>query len=169
MSFHNLRKIILAVSDKASVIGGIALFGMIAVTCIDVIGTKVFKKPLIGSYEIVFLAQIVAIALSSTDTLIYGRHVHVEMFVLKLPGKIRRITACFVSILGLLLFAVLSWQGFLYAKSLKTASEVTGTLKIPLYPFAFVLGISGVLVCLVYIVKLLELLKIIPEKDNDPR
>lgn len=140
--------------------GGFALFSMIVVTCVDVIGTKVFKKPFSGSYEFVFLAQLVAIALSSGDTLIYGRHVHVEMFVMKMPTCIRKIVSSIVSLLGFILFAFLAWEGFLYTRSLQASHEVTGTVKIPLYPFAFILGVSGVIVALIYFMKLIESLNI---------
>jgi len=158
-TFGNFKRFVLWVSNKLSVIGGIALFCMILVTCFDVIGTKVFRKPFSGSYEIVFLAQLIAIALSSGNTLIYGRHVHVEMFVMKMPKRIRKFVSLFVSSLGLILFAVIAWEGFLYSVSLKTAEEVTGTVKIPLYPFAFILGVSGMIVVFIYFVKIVEILK----------
>jgi len=153
------KDIIYRLSNKLSMIGGFALFCIILVTCFDVIGTKIFKKPFSGSYEIVFLAQLVAIALASGDTLIYGRHVHVEMFVLKMPERLRKIVSIIVSLSGLTLFVVAAWEGFVYAISLKAAHEVTGTVKIPLYPFAFILGISGVLLSLVYLVKIIEIFR----------
>ena len=159
-SFNKFRDFIFWLSSKLSIIGGIALFSIILVTCFDVIGTKVFKKPFSGSYEIVFLAQLVAIAMAAGDTLIYGRHVHVEMFIMKMPKRLGRIISIIVSFLGLILFVVVAWEGFVYAFSLKAVHEVTGTVKIPLYPFAFVLGISGVLISLIYLVRLIELMKV---------
>lgn len=165
---NRLESFINNLSGKLTVIGGFALFCMIAVTCFDVIGTKVFKKPFSGSYEIVFLAQLIAIAMASGDTLIYGRHVHVEMFIMKMPARLRKIVSLIVSSLGLILFTVLAWEGFLYTRSLKTAHEVTGTVKIPLYPFAFILGVSGIIVALIYFIKILELLGN-KDKKIDPR
>ena len=163
-SFDKFRDFTFLLSNKLSIIGGVALFCMILVTCFDVIGTKVFKKPFSGSYEIVFLAQLIAIALSSGDTLIYGRHVHVEIFVMKMPVRLRKIVSFVVSTLGIILFVVVAREGFLYSVSLKTAQEVTGTVKIPLYPFAFILGISGVIVALIYLIKIIELLNTKGEK-----
>ncbi len=157
---NRAKRFIYLLSAKLTIIGGFALFSMVVVTCIDVIGTKIFKRPFSGSYELVFLAQLVAIALSSGDTLIYGRHVHVEIFVLKMPTRIRKVITLIVSFLGFILFFVLAWQGFLYTKSLKSAHEVTGTVKIPLYPFALILGVSGGMVALIYLIKIFDLMNI---------
>jgi len=152
---NHIKKWIERISAKMTMIGGLALFFMIIITCFDVMGTKVFKKPFSGSYEFVFLAQLVAMALASGDTLIYGRHVHVEIFVMKMPMRLKKLVSLIVSFLGFILFLVLAWEGMLYTISLKTAHEVTGTVKIPLYPFAFILGVSGVIVALIYFVKML--------------
>jgi TRAP-type C4-dicarboxylate transport system permease small subunit len=157
--FQSYKKYVFSFSEIISAAGGIALFAIILVTCLDVIGSKVFKIPLQGSYEIVFLAQLVAIALSAGDTLIYGRHVHVDMFIIRLPKRPQKIIAFITTIMGFILFLVISWQGFVYADSLREAGEVTGTIKIPLFPFAYILGISGFVVCLVYVVKFIEIFK----------
>ncbi len=160
-----LKRVVYWLSGKLTIIGGFALFCMILVTCFDVIGTKVFKKPFSGSYELVFLAQLVAISLSSGDTLIYGRHVHVEIFIMKMPVRLRKVVSFIVASFGFILFVVLAWEGFSYTVSLKTAHEVTGTVIIPLFPFAFILGISGVMVAAIYLIKILDFLNIKgPEK-----
>ena len=51
------------VSEWFSWIGIAAMLVMMAVTCIDVVGSKVFRCPLLGAIDIVMLVQIVAIAL----------------------------------------------------------------------------------------------------------
>jgi len=133
----------------ASRIGAGALILMVGVTFIDVIATKLLHRPLAGSYEYVALAQLVAVGLAGAETFLAGRHVQVEMFVVKLPRGARRGVIALVALLGSALFAVLAWEGFLYGRSLQAAGEVTGTVKIPLYPFGYVLGASGVLLLLV--------------------
>lgn len=129
--------------------GAVALIFMVGVTFVDVICSKLFRSPLAGSYELVALAQLVAVALTGADALLSGRHVQVEMFVAKLPPRGRRVIIAFTALLGAVLFAVVAWEGFLYGWSLEVAREVTGTVKIPLYPFAHILGFSGLLLLLV--------------------
>jgi TRAP-type C4-dicarboxylate transport system permease small subunit len=53
---------------------------MMAITCIDVVGAKVFGWRLLGAIDIVMLSQIVAIAFAVSMSLILGRHIQVEFF-----------------------------------------------------------------------------------------
>ena len=121
---------------------------MVGVTFLDVIGSKLFDHPVTGSYEFVALAQMVVIGLAGADTFVEGRHVQVEMVVNKMPHRLRSFISAFVTILGILLFSVLTYEGFLYGESLRKVGETSGTVGIPLYPFAYVLAISSLLLVL---------------------
>jgi len=131
---------------------GVANFAamfMVGVVFLDVIGSKFFNFPIKGSYELVALAQLLAIALSGADTFVAGRHVQVEMLVDRMPSGIRRGIIAFVTALGLLVFAVLTYEGILYGESLRKVGEVSGTIYIPLFPFAYILAFSSFLMILV--------------------
>ncbi len=129
--------------------GAAALFFMAAVTFLDVVLSKLFNFPVPGSYELVALAQLAAISLGSADTLLSGRHVQVDMFVNKMPKKLRRIINIFVTLLSAILFLTIALESFEYGSSLKEAGEVTGTVKVPLFPFAYILGISALITLLI--------------------
>lgn len=137
-------------------IGAASLVFMAGVTLVDVICSKIFHSPLAGSYEFVALAQLVAIALAGADALVSGRHVQVEMFVAKLSPALRRVVVAVVAFFGLLLFATMTWEGFLYGLSLQEAKEVSGTVKVPLFPFAYILGFSGLLLFLLHAQQLFQ-------------
>ena len=154
-----MERAIKALTGKAAWVGGGALVAMVVITFVDVIGTKLFRRPLAGSYEFVALAQLVAVSLAGADTLISGRHVRVEMLVDRLPARLRRLIIALVASLGIVLFGVAAWEGFLYGESLRAAREVTGTVKIPLYPFAHILGLGGSLLCLALGRELLDVLR----------
>ncbi|RLA86464.1 MAG: hypothetical protein DRG31_00150 [Deltaproteobacteria bacterium] len=126
----------------------LAAMFMVGVTFLDVISSKLFDHPVTGSYEFVALAQMLAIGLAGADAFVKGRHVQVEMFVNKMPPRLRRLTVAFVTILGILLFSVLTYEGFLYGESLRKVGETSGTVGIPLYPFAYVLAVSSLLLVL---------------------
>ena len=62
-------------------VGLAGLLLMMAITCIDVIGAKVFKTPFPGALDLVMIAQLLAVAFAVAGSLLLGRHVEVEFFV----------------------------------------------------------------------------------------
>ena len=67
-------------SDWFEWIGLAGMLLMVAITCIDVVGAKIFRWRLFGALDIVMLSQIVAIAFAVSMALILGRHIQVEFF-----------------------------------------------------------------------------------------
>jgi TRAP-type C4-dicarboxylate transport system permease small subunit len=117
----------------------IGLFGLLVVmfiTCIDVIGAKLFLRPIFGAIDIVVLSQLVAISFACAFALILGRHVRVEFFVARL----------------------------VYGYSLQTGGEVSATARIPLYPFAYGIALASIPVCLVFLLEFLKSLTRIAKK-----
>jgi TRAP-type C4-dicarboxylate transport system permease small subunit len=144
-------------------IGLCGLLLMMFITCIDVVGAKIFRLPIPGAIDFVMLSQLFSVSFAVAATLILGRHVEVEFFVPLLPKVVRGIVDCVIQLLGLLLFVLISWRLMTYGHTLQTAHEVTSTVRIPLYPFAYGIALAFIPVCLVYlqrfIVSFLRLIK----------
>jgi TRAP-type C4-dicarboxylate transport system permease small subunit len=126
----------------------VGIVGIIVATLIDVIGAKVFQKPLSGGTEVVYFLQVLAIAGALAFTQIENRHIRLE-FVDAFPKTIRGLFHFFAAILGLALFIILAWKSFEYAQALNRTSEVTATSRIPLYPLAIWIALSCIPLCLV--------------------
>jgi TRAP-type C4-dicarboxylate transport system permease small subunit len=137
-------------------VGLIGFLVIMVITTLDVIGAKLFLKPIFGALDMVMQAQLVAMSFAAAATLITGRHVAVEFFVPLLPRPLQKIVAVFVNLVGLALFAILVWRLTEYAYALQTDNEVTPTARIPLYPFAYGAAFACIPVSLVYLCSLLE-------------
>ena len=137
-------------------IGVAGLLLMMAITCIDVIGAKVFLWRLFGAIDIVMLSQIVAIAFAATIALILGKHIRVEFFVARLPRRAQAVIDSIILIFELGLFILIIWRSYVYGHSLQTWGQVTATARIPLYPFAYGIALASIPVCLVFLVQLLN-------------
>jgi TRAP-type C4-dicarboxylate transport system permease small subunit len=137
-------------------VGLIGFLLIMVITTIDVIGAKLFLKPVFGALDIVMQAQLVAMSFAAAATLITGRHVAVEFFTPLLPDQLQKIVAVFVNLVGLALFAILVWRLTEYAYALQMDHEVTPTARIPLYPFAYGAAFACIPVSLVYLYYVLE-------------
>ena len=137
----------------------IGLFGllvMVFITCIDVIGSKVFLKPVFGAIDIVVLAQLVAISFAAASALILGKHIEVEFFVVLLPRRVQAVINSIMHLFGLVLFALIIWRLIVFGYAFQTGDEVSATARIPLSIFAYSIALACVPVCLVFILKFLN-------------
>jgi TRAP-type C4-dicarboxylate transport system permease small subunit len=137
-------------------LGIAAMLLMMVITCIDVVGEKVFLQPLLGAIDIVMLSQIVAISFAAGMALIVGRHIRVEFFFDLLPRRAQALINSFVLLLGLGLFIVVIWRLGVLGHSFQTSGEYSPTAYIPLYPFAYAIALASIPV---FLVLLLEFLK----------
>jgi len=137
-------------------LGLAAILVMMAVTCIDVVGSKLFHRPLLGSIDMVQLSQIVAISFAAGMAQILGRHVQVEFVYNLLPRRAQAVIDSIWPLLSLGLFIVVIWRLWVLGNSFKTTGEYTATAYIPLYPFAYALALACIPVCLVLLMEFLK-------------
>ena len=137
-------------------IGLAGLLVVMFITCIDVIGAKVFLRPVFGAIDIVMLGQLVAISFAAAFVLILGRHVKVEFFVTMLPRRAQAVIDSIILLLGLALFILIIWRLCVYGYFLQTGGEESATARIPLYPFAYGIALASIPVCLVLLAEFLN-------------
>jgi TRAP-type C4-dicarboxylate transport system permease small subunit len=132
-------------------VGLAGLLVMMLITCVDVVGAKIFKMPVPGALDIVIIAQLLAVSFAIAASLLLGRHVEVEFFVPLLPRIAQLIIDSFICLCCMLLFAVISWRLFVYGFSMQAANEVSPTIRIPLFGFAYGAAASCIPVFLIYV------------------
>jgi TRAP-type transport system small permease protein len=133
-------------------------------TCIDVIGAKLFKWPLPGGTEIVYMIQIVAIAGALAIAQVEKQHIRVEFIVDRASRKMKALMTGIVSILALALFALLFWHSCKFGMKLLGTGDITTSAKIPLYPFAFWIGLSCIPMSFVLLVEFMNSVREMGEK-----
>jgi TRAP-type C4-dicarboxylate transport system permease small subunit len=129
---------------------------MLGVTCLDVIGTKCFRSPILGAIDIVTLSQVVAIAFTIAIAQIAGRHIRVELFFSRMSEGSQAFIGSFIYLLQALFFAVIVWRIYRLGRALQIAEEVSATLFIPLYPFIFAIAVGFVPICMISLLKSLN-------------
>jgi TRAP-type C4-dicarboxylate transport system permease small subunit len=137
-------------------VGLTGLLIMMLITCIDVIGAKIFLLPVLGAIDIAMLSQVVAISFACAMALILGRHVQVEFIVTRLPRRVQAVTDSIVFFLGLFFFVLVVWRLCVHGYHFQTGGELSATARIPLYLFAYGIALASIPVCLVCLQKFLK-------------
>lgn len=118
-----------------------------------------FLQPIPGTYELVSFFGTVAAAFAMAHTSIRGGHVSVSLVTRLLPKRLRILIHIFTNLLALVLFGLLSWRSILYAEELKSSGEVSMTLQLPYYPFAYGVAFASFVLCVVLITYIINDIK----------
>jgi TRAP-type C4-dicarboxylate transport system permease small subunit len=151
-------------SDWFEWIGLAAMLLMMVITCIDVVGAKVFHWRLFGAIDTVMLSQIVAIAFPAGMVLILRRHIQVDFLIDRLPNRARAVIDSIVLLLALGLFSLIIWQLCVLGYTFQISGEHSQSAYIPYYPFAYCIAFASIPVFLVLLQKLLKSIRRIIEE-----
>lgn len=153
---NQLDKFTRSFSGSLEWIGVFGILLMFLANFIDVVGAKLFLWPLPGATEVISFSQVVAIAPAIAFTLLLGRHIRVEFIIDRFPKRIRAAISSISSFLSLVLFVLILWQSYLYGESLRKAGEIGSTSYLPFYPFAYLIALCSLPVCLVFLIEVMR-------------
>lgn len=127
---------------------GVAIFLMIAVTCLDVVLRR-FGTSIPGAYDIVRLLGGVTIATSLPLTTAVKGHVAIEYFFHRLNHRGRSVVDAMMRTLQVVAFLFASYSFFVKGHNLLRDGEVTPTLQCPVFWLAWLIAVMALLTAVV--------------------
>ncbi len=119
-----------------TVIGGVFLLSMIALTCGNIL-LRLVWTPIPGAFELMGFFGAVAGSFALGYTQIHRGHIAVDVLINTFSPGTRRILHGLNSLVCALFFGVVAWQVGVKAHTLMVTGEVTETLRIIYYPFTY--------------------------------
>jgi len=136
-------------------IAGIALTAMMFLTVADVV-LRTFKRPIVGTYELVGLLGAVAIGFAIPQTSRVKGHVLMDFVTNKLPSALQKLFEVLTRLLAIVIFFIIAWNLWILGSDYIRTSETTLTLQFPLYPVAYGIAICCFIECFVLFIEMLE-------------
>lgn len=136
-------------------IAGFLLVVMIVLTCGNIF-FRVVWVPIRGTFELMGYLGAVVTAFALGYTQIRRGHISVDILVLGFPKKLQRALNGVNCVLCMAFFSVIGWQITKYATNLRATGEVTETLRIVYYPFAYAVAFGCFSLALVFLVEGLQ-------------
>lgn len=135
----------------SGILSGAALFAIMALTFVDVLGRKFLNHSLPGSLELTELLMVVVIF--AALPLVSGRGEHVEFDSLDpyLPVWVRRAQAVVVHVLCAAVLAALAWIMWDTGRQFLQNGETTARLRILKAPFIFGMSVLCALTAIVHL------------------
>lgn len=152
-----MDRLISYLSRAFMLVGGVALLLLVLLATGNV-ALRLFRLPFAGTYEIVsFLGALVtAGALAHTQR--KKDHIVVDIISEKFPALLKKLLDGVNYLLTALLFGVAAWQLYVWAEKIRSAGELSETLKIKFHPFIYGVAAGFGLLALVISLDLLKLL-----------
>lgn len=148
---HRLSKFLNSIS-------AVALIAIMVLTTADVV-LRFFKRPIVGTYEIVGLLGAVVIGFGIPLTSWLRGHIFVDFIVERFPEGRKDVVNIFTRLLGIGLFFIAGWNLIIVGMDLYRTGEVSLTRQLPFYPIAYGLAVSCFVQCLVLICDIIKIFR----------
>ncbi|HZM36495.1 MAG TPA: TRAP transporter small permease [Burkholderiales bacterium] len=122
--------------------GGVVLLGLMALIAFDVVMRYVLRLPFLGAYEMTELAMALIVFLALPYCAASGGHVAVDVLGPLLDRPAMRWLNALLHLAGAGVTGLMAWQSVVYAFESKSRGEATNMLKIDLFPFQVLTGVS---------------------------
>ena len=114
------------------VLAAVVLFGLMTITCIDVVARYFFNRPVQGAFEITEMLLACLIFCGLPLVTLRGDHVTVDLFDAITPDWLARAQHVVVSLVCSVATAYLAWRLWLRALGMHASGETTAQLKFKL-------------------------------------
>lgn len=138
------------------IIAGITLAFMMCLTVLDVI-LRTFRKPIVGTYELVAFSGAVVIGFSVPFTSWVRGHIYVDFLISRFSRKVKNVIHVATRCLVIWLFLMAGWNLIKYGMDLQKSGEVSLTLEMPFYPVAYGIGVCCFVQCVVILCDILKI------------
>lgn len=152
-------KVVYSFAGKCGFLGALMLIILMLLTVGDVILRYFFNAPILGSYELTEFILVAMVFFAIPWATAKKANVRVDLFVGRLPLKVRsifNIVTCFLSVFVTALFAWYTVPQAIYIWRLYTVSDM---LEIPFYPFYFIVAFGFFVLFFVLVANLIEFIK----------
>ncbi|HHT46340.1 MAG TPA: TRAP transporter small permease [Firmicutes bacterium] len=151
----NIYAVVQKITAVFNSISGIVLAFLVVISVLNIVG-RFMKYPITGTYEIVQYGFAVIICLAVAYTALEEGHISIDLIFKLYPQKVKIFLEVINKILGICIFALISWRLWADGIDAYIIGETSSTLRIPVFLFQFALATGFALMGLVIILKLLR-------------
>jgi TRAP-type C4-dicarboxylate transport system permease small subunit len=145
-----------ALDTLCGLLAAAALFGIMALTLVDVGGRKLLSTSVPGSLELTELMMVAVIFGALPLVALRGEHVVFDSIDPLLAARVRRLQGIVIDGLCALLLAGMAWLMWVKAGQMVEYGDTTAQLKIPQPPFVYAMSVLCGVTALVHLLLMAE-------------
>lgn len=144
-----------------------ALFAMMTLTFLDVVGRYLINRPFPGATELVQYTMIVAIFLALPVVTYRREHISISLVDSFLGPPARKLQRMFVGLVSAIVLAMLSYRLWLHAEGNAANRDVIGFLDLPVAPAAYLASLFCGVTVLVLVAMIVSDWRDVPRAADD--
>jgi TRAP-type C4-dicarboxylate transport system permease small subunit len=147
------ERVLATISNILAIVASFALFVMMALIVVDVVGRYFFNSPLSGAIELVGLLLIVAATFGLGYCQMRRAHIRITIIFERFSRTGKYILEMLAYICGIGASFLVCWQTYLRSVTYLKMSQgnITEILGIPLFPFLLMLALGFGWMCVIFI------------------
>jgi C4-dicarboxylate transporter DctQ subunit len=153
-----VARVVHSISRRMCWISVLVISAMMVLTCTDVVG-RYFGHPIRGTYDIIGILGGVIIALSLSYSHVMGRQVAVESIFSRSRRSVQTIINSIICLLSIGMIGLITWRCIVLGNNLWRTGRVSDTIRIPIFPFLYVLTFGCAIYCLVLLIDFFKIFK----------
>ncbi|MDR2355887.1 MAG: TRAP transporter small permease [Clostridiales Family XIII bacterium] len=167
--FLKTQKLMYRFADAIGIVSSVGYIFIIVLCVAEVFLEKLTGMPILGSYEMIERAMIVAVFASFAYAQTKKMHINVPIILNFFPraAKLLSLGAMSAIATGVAFFVgYAAWTQCLTAKSM---NQITGILHIPLYPFYFAESVAMIIFGLILILDTIMVFLSLKDRETEKR
>jgi TRAP-type C4-dicarboxylate transport system permease small subunit len=137
-------------------LAALALFAIMGLTLVDVVGRKFFNHSLTGSLEVTEILMVVVIFAALPLVSLHGEHVVFDSLDHLMPPWLRRLQQGLVDLLCAGALAALAWLMWDKAMQMASYGDTTAQLQLPMGPFVGLMAVLCGLTALMHLLLMVQ-------------
>ncbi len=140
-------------------VAAFCIFCTMAVMVVNILLRALWGRPIMGTVDYVNVLATVSVALAVAYCALNNGQIAVEFFIDKFPVKAQAVIDIVSHLVALCFWGMVAWYMLGYAREILLTGLVSTTSQIPLYPVVYLVALGLFALCLVLVVKLMEVVR----------
>ena len=153
------EKIISRITGFLDLLGGIAVVAVMLLVVANIALRLLVNGAILGTYEFVGFITALVTGLALAHCAYGNGHIAIEFLVEKFPQKVQLVVGVIVFLVSAAFLAFAAYHIYLYGYSMVVSGQVSPTTKTPYYPFIYATAVGFLFLCLIYLFKMVEILR----------
>jgi TRAP-type C4-dicarboxylate transport system permease small subunit len=149
-------KIIHFLSRIMNIFASAVLVAMMLLTVADVCLRYFLRQPILGATELTENMMVCMAFFALAWCAGQQGHLRVDLVVSRFSPRMQAVFDSITSMVGLIIVALIAWRSFLEGLAVRQLNIISSLLKIPAFPFYYVVAAGCALLCLVMVAQFIR-------------